>query len=312
MKLNDKIKTIFSFSLLSIFVLFLLTGCSDNNSSDTADLKQKVNSEIKYLDAKLIAMMNSLNNIEFTNYTIISEEVTKQNSKTQESSSSSGGQGGSQSGSGEESSDSGNSSGGSSSNGDSSQNTTYKTSKMIAQNPLNHKDQISWDELKNSTSTLYNTWSTIMLDLYQLNVNHDDILNFNKALDALAKYLKDENKVDTAKTLAVLYSYLPKYLETSSEDGYTKNLAYTKSYILNGYAFVEDDNWEGVKNEIKKAEDQYVTILNDVNNHSSSEHNINKVYVLLKEKENSLDGKDKDVYYLKYRNLMEELEKLSA
>ncbi|MFR5684364.1 MAG: hypothetical protein ACLUD1_10040, partial [Clostridia bacterium] len=204
MKLNAKIKTIFSFSLLSIFVLFLLTGCSDNNSSDTADLKQKVNSEIEYLDAKLIAMMNSLNNIEFTNYTIISEEVTKQDSQTQESSSSSGGQGGSQSGSGEESSDSGNSSGGSSSNGDSSQNTTYKTSKMIAQNPLNHKEQISWDELKNSTSTLYNTWSTIMLDLYQLNVNHDDILNFNKALDALAKYLKDENKVDTAKTLAVL------------------------------------------------------------------------------------------------------------
>lgn len=194
MKLNTKIKTIFSFSLLSIFVLFLLTGCSDNNSSDTADLKQKVNSEIEYLDAKLIAMMNSLNNIEFTNYTIISEEVTKQDSQTQESSSSSGGQGGSQSGSGEESSDSGNSSGGSSSNGDSSQNTTYKTSKMIAQNPLNRKEQISWDELKNSTSTLYNTWSTIMLDLYQLNVNHDDILNFNKALDALAKYLKDEIK----------------------------------------------------------------------------------------------------------------------
>ncbi|MFR5684932.1 MAG: hypothetical protein ACLUD1_13015, partial [Clostridia bacterium] len=110
----------------------------------------------------------------------------------------------------------------------------------------------------------------------------------------------------------VLYSYLPKYLETSSEDGYAKNLAYTKSYILNGYAFVEDDNWEGVKNELKKAEDQYVTILNDVNNHSSSEHNINKAYVLLKEKENSLDGKDKDVYYLKYRNLMEELEKLSS
>jgi lipoprotein len=312
MKLNTKIKTIFSFSLLSIFVLFLLTGCSDNNSSDTADLKQKVNSEIEYLDAKLIAMMNSLNNIEFTNYTIISEEVTKQDSQTQESSSSSGGQGGSQSGSGEESSDSGNSSGGSSSNGDSSQNTTYKTSKMIAQNPLNRKEQISWDELKNSTSTLYNTWSTIMLDLYQLNVNHDDILNFNKALDALAKYLKDENKVDTAKTLAVLYSYLPKYLETSSEDSYAQNLAYTKSYILNGYAFVEDNNWDGVKNELKKAEDQYVTILNDVNNHSSSEHNINKVYVLLKEKENSLDGKDKDVYYLKYRNLMEELEKLSS
>ena len=36
-------------------------------------------------------------------------------------------------------------------------------------------------------------------------------------------------------------------------------------------------------------------------------YKVNKCYVLLNELENSMDLKDKEIYYIKYKNLLEEL-----
>lgn len=65
---NKKIISMF----ILIFILFVMTGCSKNNKED---LQNKASTEIGYLNTKMIDMLNSLNNITFENYTVISKKV---------------------------------------------------------------------------------------------------------------------------------------------------------------------------------------------------------------------------------------------
>ena len=48
-----------------------------------------------------------------------------------------------------------------------------------------------WNTVKAEVEKLYCSWSTVMLDLYKVNTNNQDILNFNTDLDtATRKYKK--------------------------------------------------------------------------------------------------------------------------
>lgn len=60
--------------------LFSLSGCSKKQSDDDVK-KEKVDQEISYLDSKIVTMMNGLNSISFNNYTVVSEDVNKQQSE---------------------------------------------------------------------------------------------------------------------------------------------------------------------------------------------------------------------------------------
>lgn len=69
---------------ISIFILLILTvmltGCSKNEDEET--LKQKIASEIKYLDIQLINMLNQANGISFENYIVEAQEVKKEDVKS--------------------------------------------------------------------------------------------------------------------------------------------------------------------------------------------------------------------------------------
>lgn len=74
-------KILIAFLVLILF--FSLTGCSKSKEDENKDKKEKVNSEISYLDTKIITILNSLNNISFSNYKVVAENVKeeKDNSK---------------------------------------------------------------------------------------------------------------------------------------------------------------------------------------------------------------------------------------
>lgn len=310
--MNKKVLTYFG---VFIILIISLTGCSNNKTEVS---KEKLESEFQYLDSKLISLLNSVNGISIENYIVKSEEISKssENSGSGGSSDKSGSSGeesdksnleggneGSDSSSGnggENSSSSSESSGGNSK----TKNVRYK---MEGNEILLQDRTPDWQTAKSEIEKMYNSWSTIVLDLYKVNVNGQDILNFNADLDITTQSIKNEDKAGSLTNLAKLYSYIPKYLGAISNDMRTVNLYKTKSGILNAYAAIEQEDLELVRTELVNAEQAFLPIINDIDAQTNNQSNINKSYILIKELQNSINNKDKEIFYIIYKNLIQEL-----
>lgn len=289
--------------IVIILQIFLLTGCS--NKDDEENLKSKADEEMKYIDSQIVSMLNSLNNISYKNYLIIQE--SNNSNKTQGSnnetnnSTSNAGQGNSSEGSSGKQGE--NSNGGS--NGGQN-DIDPNISKVIPNNIIDSNRETNWDNLKTDVEKMYNTWSTVMLDLYKLNVNNNDILEFTTILDNITVEIQNKNKIKVAQLLSKLYSYIPKYMSSYTNDKESQVIYDTKSNILNAYALLEEDRWEDMKNDFAQAEEKFMPLLNELE-HSNKNVNTDKIYVALKEIQKTADTKDKTVFYIKYKNLLEEM-----
>lgn len=300
--MKKTIKQIMLYLFISSILLFSLAGCSQTEDGEL--LKEKIDKEIDYLDTRLLEMLNKTNGISFKNYAISAEQVnqeqsTKSDSKsegTSEEKSNSSSQGESQSSNSNSTSSSGEKS-----------DKNYMNYKMELNTVLTSDKTPDWKTLSPSIETLYSSWSTIVLDLYKININSDDILNFEKDLDITAQAIKKQDKNATLTSLAKLYSYLPKYLNSFSADTTKTNIIKTKSSVLNAYAIIEQNKPDEVKKEITNAEQAYMPIINNIEANQHKQFNINKAYILLKELQSAIDIHDTDIFYIKYRNLIEEL-----
>lgn len=192
--------------------------------------------------------------------------------------------------------------------GESSKNKEPKNITELNENNILKNDRkANWNQLQTTVENLHLSWSTILLDLYKLDINKDDILKFSTLLDKLTVNVKDEKKIDTLDNLTEMYSCIVGYIHAiASEDEMYKNVAKTRESIFYAYAGVDKDNWEEVKNHLNNAEISFLVVVNDTNN-QEKEFNINKTYITLKELQNGISDNDKDVFYIKYKNLLEEL-----
>ena len=59
-----------------------------------------------------------------------------------------------------------------------------------------------------------------------------------------------------------------------------------------------------------ECEKTFKNVVNDIEFAKKNEYKINKTYVLIKELQNSLDLQDKEVFYMKYKNLLESINTL--
>lgn len=307
--------------ILIIFVFFSLTGCGKKQSEEELS-KQKLDQEIQYLDTKFVSLMNMLNNISFSNYKVTSEEVKEEKDESKGNTSESG-QGDSKSSSeegassesgGESGSNSGpesqSESGEESSSGDNKEKN--KIFKLTEDNilSLDSNTDIGWDLIKSEIENLYSIWTTITIDMHTAGVNSNDILEFNTLLDSLAVQAKDENKQGSLDNLSKLYNLLPKYLNSYSNDEIKKSVLNTKAHLLTAFCMVDTDKWEDMHVEILKANQEFSTIINNINIDKNKKLNVNRAYLLLKEAQNSIETKDKDIFLIKYKNTIQELNML--
>lgn len=283
---------------------------SSNHSGNSADnLQTKANEEIMYLDTTIVSMMNKLNNISYANYKIVEEKVPSEEENTQTSST--GNQGGtSKSGNTSSGGDSGGQSQGSSQGNES--NTVTNMNMNYSSILVNPNKTIDWDTIKKETEKMYRSWTTVLIDLNTLNVNQDNLLKYSTTLDSLTKAVQKEDKKETLNQLADLYSLLVSYNKEVSKDNQKNSILDTKSNILYAYALAEGDKWQDMKNHIKKAQSAYNNVINSNLQNNQNVSNINKAYVLLNEIDKGIDTKDKSIFYIKYKNLMQELEVLEG
>lgn len=301
MKKFKRIAYVFLIIIIAILAVILYNNESKGNEENT---KEKGFSEMEFIETKLVSLLNNMNNIETRNYTISVSEITKKSKGENSQNSASDSQNAQSEGSSEETG-SGGDSGSNSDTGGSEQNG--KKFDLKTSGVLTSSDEIDWNNIKSEIEILYSSIPTITLDLYQLNVNKDDILGFNKEFDNLTLVVKNQNKEETLKELSKLYEYIPKFIQNVTEDEIEKILVETKSNVFKAYTKLDSKNWNEISNDVKLAIDTYLKLLTNTNIDSSKQYSISKGYIMLNELQNAVAVKDESVFLIKYKNLLEEM-----
>ena len=86
------------------------------------------------------------------------------------------------------------------------------------------------------------------------------------------------------------------------------NLYKVKSNLFNAYSIIEQNNPNEVKKYLQSSEEAMVSMMNNIQNQKT--YNLNKAYILLKDLQTTVDKNDTNIFYLKYKNLSEELNSL--
>ena len=291
------------FVLIGLFIggYFIYSNAKKNEANSVDTLKAKCTSELEYLSSNIILMMNQLNNISFENYEVTNDKVTISNSNEEDK----------QSGGGETKSEDGSGGGSNSSEGTtSSESNTVNSSNVELNSTLANNNKIDWNLLKADIETMYSSWTTILMDLTTLNVNKDNLLKYNDKLGTIVENFEGEDKKSALINLADLYNLLTLYIQDFSTESYTKSRFIVTSNILYAYANIETDDWNKTSDYIGKAKTEYANIVNGQVNNVNKIDKINKAYILINEIEKNASNKNKNVFYVNYRNLIQELENL--
>ena len=274
--LKNIIKTL-SIIFLVALVIISFSGCS-KQKTDEEQLRDKNISEIDYLDNYIMLMLNSINDIDLKQYDAKIEKTENLNEILQESEETS-------------SEDTGN-------------NVVQYS--MVPNTILNADKTINWKNLKLEIENLNNTWSPIIVDLYKANVDNKKLTEFSDLINTCIGNIKNKNRTETLNSLAKLYEYIPVFLEKIASDNKQIELAKTKVEVIKAYVNIDFENWDGFKSNLDSAISNFEPIVNNTNE-AEKEYNIRKAYVLLQEFKNAVDTNDKDLLFIKYKNLMEEL-----
>ena len=118
---------------LSVCGYFVFANTKENQGNSEDMLKEKATSEIEFLNTNIIDIMNELNNISYTNYKIINQDVNISSESSENEV-------------------------------QTSENTIDRAS-IEYESTLNEEDdKIDWETIKETTENVYSSWTTILID----------------------------------------------------------------------------------------------------------------------------------------------------
>ncbi len=301
--------------IIIIFILAISFGIYkviSSNKNEEENIIEKARTEIEYIDNKLMVLFNNMNNIQFDNFKLSIKDTNT--SKADKSGSSSGSSGDSS----ESSSGSGNSGTESSQNkddGDGKSNTSsssesIKTYMLDETGILIGNSDIDWKNVKYEVENMYVSLPTITLDLYQTDAQDQDILDLNSEFDNLTKVVKEENKSLMLQQLVKLYEILVKITDKCYDSIQEQVYSRTKLNIYKAYSKLDSNNWNDIYNDTKMAVDEFSKLMTDSSISNNKQYSINKIYVMLSELQKASEKQDVQIFLIKYKNTLEELNNL--
>ena len=319
----NKFKNIVLFIIATVVIALIIIVWNSITSESETNINNKTLSEIKYFESKIIYMFNALNNIEFENYQLSTEDISEKSSKTSNSSSKSNESSNSKQSENEEdgkpdsseSSENGsqNNDGGeeSENSGDSESNSnTNKKYSLNAKGVLSNNEQINWNYIKNEAELLENSISTLTLDLYEISLNNNEVVSFSNDYDRLLIALKNDDKQKSLEALNKLYNYIPTFFNYCNNDEQYNIIVSTKQSIYNAYSILDLNDWDLIEKNLQDASKKFSSLLTDINLQGINQYTVNKCYISLNRLINSAKEQDKEIFLIKYKNLLEDLNSL--
>jgi hypothetical protein len=287
------IKKILCFMTFIICIIILLSGCK--KSEEKPNIDDKISAEIQYLDKEISGFIDIATGKNEKNYDVQKEKAKTgvSNKNTEDSNSKGNSEESSEEGSQEDSNQN------SKSSNQQNQSDEYEVTIMsMKYNSSNKIEDSQWDELKNSIEKLYTSWTTIENDLnLKDNIQKDNITNLNKNFDNLLLYAINKDEKNFIKESIESYANIT---NIADQVEYEKNKLYklqSKNKIFEAYYNVQENDWISAKNNINLA-NSYLEKIENLEN---------RVKVSLKNLSNSVDQNDETVFYIKYEDLINEI-----
>ena len=276
-----------------ICIIILLSGCK--KSEEKPNIDDKISAEIQYLDKEISGFIDIATGKNEKNYDVQKEKAKTgvSNKNTEDSNSKGNSEESSEEGSQEDSNQNSKSS-----NQQNQSDEDEVTIMSMKYNSSNKIEDSQWDELKNSIEKLYTSWTTIENDLnLKDNIQKDNITNLNKNFDNLLLYAINKDEKNFIKESIESYANIT---NIADQVEYEKNKLYklqSKNKIFEAYYNVQENDWISAKNNINLA-NSYLEKIENLKN---------RVKVSLKNLSNSVDQNDETVFYIKYEDLINEI-----
>ncbi|MBR2241498.1 MAG: hypothetical protein IJ890_09045 [Clostridia bacterium] len=103
-----------------------------------------------------------------------------------------------------------------------------------------------------------------------------------------------------------LYELLPEYASKSQIEN-EKLVLETKYRLLLCYKYISLEEWEKLQQANNDLKMSFSNIINKRDEYKGKKVNIESANTIISEIENVQEIKDKDIFYIKYKNLMQEL-----
>lgn len=175
----------------------------------------------------------------------------------------------------------------------------------------NENFYIDWKELQKQNQILYNYWNSVILDLNYLDIDKKSLTDFSQKLDQLNISIKNNDKKVTLQNLIDLYSKIISYSKTLNNESH--NILLDSKYnLLVSYTIAEEGNWTLTYEYILKASENMSNMVKQAENNQYNQYNINQAYISVKELENIINIKDINIFYMKYKIAMDNIEKIKT
>lgn len=134
------------------------------------------------------------------------------------------------------------------------------------------------------------------------------INSFSVSLSGAVQSLKGKDKDNTLINLYNMYINIPKYMSAITDDSKKLDLYNTKTNILNAYVLASTgDKWNEITNCVISAKNNFNSLLNS-ENEENKKTNLEKTYVIIEELERITKINDKDIFFMGYKNVLQQLE----
>ena len=149
----------------------------------------------------------------------------------------------------------------------------------------------------------------MILDLsLDQNIEKSTINDFGQSLNSSLIAINNLNNQDIQQSLINLYERLINIYEQEENDANYKDIIITKYNLMNSYILVKRGNWIEADKFIKKAVEAITQIFNESD--EDNLYNINLAYISIKELENVIAMQNYEIFYIKYKIALENLNKI--
>lgn len=171
-------------------------------------------------------------------------------------------------------------------------------------------EEINWNDIKQDMNRLYTSWNSVIVDFSLLDIDNHYLTDFGKKMDELmiAIQNKEINKIEN--NASDLYSLLVQYTNAYKSNDTLKNNITTKYYLIKAYTLMRTNNWTMINENVNHAVTNFYQNMNKMEVLESQKFNLNKTYVAINELKNTVANKNRELFYIKYKIAIEEIDKI--